>query len=433
MTTPADTHSPFPFAPRLHNPDEPKLGISDYDALADLFLGDEPGEESVAETLSATAEPEPIVAPAETSVRSTIRPAEQPAKQTVEALLVGHLPVRASFWVTQHARTIADDTGQTVAVLRLIGGEVSLDLLAPSDTKRSFSTIDARSLSGALATAGRDARHWILVVDELAEPDLIASPDLDRITLLTSADRPAVLSAYQTLKRALAAIDSTSSPELGVVLMGSSDEEANRVAAQIRHAASTFLSTPVNVSVGSERIDATRAVPIYRGAAVGDYSAIEMVHCAVDLAAAEPAADPNQPERAERTVKATRESKPETTRTVLARYIEGLEPLPLTCPIEPQVQLALDQHDRIHILATGEGPDAVRSLTQAGAWASLNRQLILAAAQRQSSDTAEPVLHLLVDDVPTNRRLLDAPIRVHLLRSIPVQDAEPVWFSAPLN
>lgn len=432
MTTPADTHSPYPFAPRLHNPDEPKLGISDYDALADLFLG----EEAEDHEMDSAAAPMPIASSTDREPESHPDRDHRAQSRTpkIEALLVGHLPVRASFWVTQHARAVADETGQTVAVLRMIAGDVSIDLLAPSSTKRSFTTIDARSMSDALAVAGRAASHWMIVVDELAEADIITSPDLDRITLLTSANHPAVLNAYQTLKRMLGVIDTTNPPELGVVLLGSSAEDADRTVRQIRHAASTFLSTPIEVCVGPERIDATRAVPIYRGKAIDDYSAMEMVRCATDLADSLPADDPSSSSRVERTVKASREPQPVTERSVLARYIEGLDPLSLTCPIEPTVQLALDADSRIHLLATGDGPDPVRSLTQAGAWASLNRELILAAAQRSTADTREnPVLHLLVDDVPNNRRLLDAPIRVHLLRAVPVQNAEPVWFSAPLN
>jgi len=426
MTTPADSQSPYPFAPRLHTADEPSLGISDYDALADLFLGDEHEEPIQTPPVQTVAAPPTI---------ASIQPNEEPEPTaTIEAVLVGHLPVRAQFWVTQHARSVADQSGQTVAVLRMNSGDVSLDLLAPADTRRAFSTIDARSLDEALTLAGRAAKHWIVVVDELAEPELIASDDLDRITLLTSADRPAVLNAYQLLKRTLAAIDATQSPNLGVVLMGSSREHASRTAAQITHACTTFLSSPIEVTVGSERIDATRAVPIYRGRPNTESKATDLVQTAIRLADSQRSDVEDQPLRTERTVKAQREPKhTNDSCTVLARYIEGLEPLSLTCPIEPQVQLAIDEHSRIHILATGDAADPVRSLTQAGAWASLNHQLILAAAQRTDASEPEPILHLLVDDVPTNRRLLDAPIRVHLLRSIPVQNAQPVWFSAPLN
>lgn len=425
MTTPADSQSPYPFSPRLRTEDEPTLGISDYDALADLFLGDEPDEPELSSFGQAASEPRTI---------TPIQRADTSESTTVEALLVGHLPVRAQFWVTQHARSVADKSCCTVAVLRLMGGEVSLDLLAPTDTKRSFSTIDARSVDEALALAARAAQHWIVVVDELAESDLIADADLDRITLLTSADRPAVLNAYQLIKRTVSAIGATNSPDLGVEIMGSSPEDATRAAAQINHACATFLSCPVEVTIGSERIDATRAVPIYRGRSGGDSSATELIRRATRLAGSERSDSEGQTQRAERTVKAQREpGLADGSCAVLARYIEGLKPLSLTCPIEPRAQLAIDEESRIHILATGDGPDPVRSLTQAGAWASLNRQLILAAAQRANDSDSEPVLHLLVDDVPTNRRLLDAPIRVHLLRSIPVRNAEPVWFSAPLN
>lgn len=430
MTTPADIHRAGPFCPDFRSTEpKPALSISDYDALADLFLGEGESSDSThtQETNSEDAASEPVHTFAPTP------PAPMTGRTTIEAVIVGHLPVRASLWVMQHARLSADSLNQTVAVLRTFGDEVAIDLLSPGSGRRNFNTVDARSLDDALATAASAASHWIVTSDELSEPDLIRDEGVDSISLLTSAARSATVAAYRTLKHALSSPDSIPERTFRFVVLGSEPDDAERAAAQLRSVSEAFMDTRVEVVTGPRHIDATRAVPIYRGRLTEDApSPVELIRKAEQLTTVPPTT--------ERTVKATREpQKVEKSESLesqtlrLCSILKNLTDLPLTCPIEPQVQLALDDDGRIHILTTDETPDPIRSLTQAGAWAALNRDLILAAAQRADAEPADPVLHLLVDDVPTNRRLLDAPIRVHLLRSIPTNQGEPVWFSTPLN
>ncbi len=430
MTTPADTHRAGPFSPDFRTAEQqPKLSISDYDALADLFLGDsdpdDPAHSDDLEADHADADPVHTFAPTPPSIMTE--------RTTVEAVIVGHLPVRANLWVMQHARMTADALGQTVAVLRTFGDEIAIDLLSPGAGRRNFNTVDARSLDDALAAAASAASHWIVTADELAEPELIHGAGIDIVSLLTSAARSSTVAAYRTLKHATSGHDSDTDRTFRFVILGSEADDADRAAEQLRSVAGAFMETRVEVTTGPRQIDATRAVPVYRGRLGEDCpSVIELIHRGERLADESP--------NSERTVKATREPEsrmepaaPVSPAMRLCSMLENLTDLPLTCPIEPTVQLALDAEGRIHILATGDGTDPIRSLTQAGAWASLNRELILAAAQRTDAEPGEPVLHLLVDDVPANRRLLDAPIRVHLLRSIPVKGSEPVWFSTPLN
>lgn len=423
MTTPADSHQNYPF-PLPSNQSAPKLGITDYDALADLFLSDELD--------SIDEHDQPPHTPLQPSTNAPGSEETSP-QRSIEALIVGHLPVRAKLWALQHARAVADESDRTVAVLRCIGETLAIDLLHPATSRRPFSTVDARSLEDALAIAGRCAQHWIILVDELDEPDLLVAPQLDRITILTSADRAAIIAAYQLLKR-LHAVQDGALDRARVVIMGADHSAADSAARQLTSVTRTFLSADLQIELGAQRIDAHRAIPLYRGELPEHHAALELIDRAAQSL-------DTHSQRVERTVRATREpiteTKPATEQPsaslCLARYIEGLEALSISCPIEPRVQLAIDADSGIHILTTGDTPDPIRSLAQAGAWASLNRQLILAAAQRTGPESHEPVLHLLVDDVPANRRLLDAPIRVHLLRPISLAGSEPVWFAAPLN
>lgn len=433
MTTPADSKSPNPFAPNFRADERPSLSISDYDALADLFLGDEADDPEDA-AMSDAAEP---TAPEAHHFTPASRPMpEPPNAPSIEAVIVGHLPVRASLWVMQHARDTADATGETVAVLRASGDELAIDLLAPSQTRRSFSTFDAKSLDEALALAARTATRWIISADELTEPHLISAERVDTVSLLTSASRAATVAAYRTLKHSLGTSGDAEDRTIRFVILGSEEDDASRAATQLRHVTEAFIGRPAEVVIGAAKIDATRAVPLYRGRlddSNGDLLAL------IDRARELPAEGGGEAERA---VRASREPEPKTDSSEntdselrLCSLLTGLTDLTLRCPIEPQIQLAIDAEGRLHLLASDQTvADPIRSLAQAGAWASLNRELILAAAQHEgSSADTEPVLHLLVSDVPTNRRLLDAPIRVHLLRRIPVERDEPVWFSAPLN
>lgn len=439
MTTPADSNSPNPFAPNFRTAEQPSLSISDYDALADLFLGDEPdGGPADDHTDRPTAPPMPgaHAPPVHPFMPPTPPMPDTKHAPTIEAAIVGHLPVRASLWVMQHARDTADSTGETVAVLRATGDELAIDLLAPSATRRSFNTFDAKSLDDALALASRTATRWIISADELSEPQLLASDRVQAVSLLTSASRAATVAAYRTLKHAVGSADDAEDRSFRFVIMGSEPDDASRAATQLRHVTEAFLGRPVDVVTGASKIDATRAVPLFRGRLeAADADLLALIERARELPA-------EADEKVGGPVIASREPEPTTVATEatdtdlrLCSLLSGLTDLALRCPIEPQVQLALDDDGRIHLLASDESvADPVRSLTQAGAWAALNRELILAAAKHDSpTDADEPVLHLLVHDAPTNRRLLDADIRLHLLRRIPVEDAEPVWFSAPLN
>ena len=79
----------------------------EYDALADLFLSDQPDAPTLRLTEPPRAAPE--------------NPEDQapPAKPlVVEALVLGHFPVLSGAWAAQHARCLAEETGRPVALAR---------------------------------------------------------------------------------------------------------------------------------------------------------------------------------------------------------------------------------------------------------------------------------------------------------------------------
>ncbi|MFI4897541.1 MAG: hypothetical protein ACIARR_06925, partial [Phycisphaerales bacterium JB059] len=84
----------------------------EFDALADLFLGDEPlGPRGVPEPRSTGTDPAPVRAP-RTRTETAVKP-------RIEAIVLGHLPVRASIWVRQYAGSVADAVQAPVALLRV--------------------------------------------------------------------------------------------------------------------------------------------------------------------------------------------------------------------------------------------------------------------------------------------------------------------------
>ena len=92
---------------------------AEFDALADLFLDATP-------PVSVRFAPET----AQPESRETVVPAA-PTTPEVEALILGHLPVFGSAWVTQYAKSVAERSQKPVALLRVQAGETWLDLVLP--------------------------------------------------------------------------------------------------------------------------------------------------------------------------------------------------------------------------------------------------------------------------------------------------------------
>src|SRR5262249_33903539 len=152
------------------------LRAGDYDALADLFLGENgaarPAASSGASEASSPARPAPAAGP------------------LVEGLILGHLPVLASAWVQQYARQLAMDHNGPVAPLRLRAGEASLEVIG---SRLKEDCHQKPGLELALAEAAAHAVAWLLRVDETTEPRLPELPGFSAITLLTGADEAAVV------------------------------------------------------------------------------------------------------------------------------------------------------------------------------------------------------------------------------------------------
>ena len=122
-----------------------------------------------------------------------------------------------------------------------------------------------------------------------------------------------------------------------------------------------------------------------------------------------------------------------TRRPPLASHLAELKPLAFSCPYAEGIELAIDGSGSIHLLANGVGgeEEAVRSLMVASSWAEAHAA-ILAATGTGVRESARPTMHLFTDEPKRMRRMLDTPVRVHLLAPVSV-GGRVGWYCAELN
>jgi hypothetical protein len=461
----------MPLDPTHAAPANPSARASDYDALADLFLSQDHARSILGAPRAAAtiASVPPIASEGGPALRfpreATISPpTPNPARTPhVEALILGHLPVLAGAWVGQYAKHVAASTHEPVALLRVQEGQVSLDLVSPIGTAaRAHSRVGAltmdpgaTSLEDAIAAARRDASRWLIRVDEVHETDLIFTPGVQSVTLLTGADDAAVVSSYRTLKqlsRHLADQSATRDADeltLNIAILGADDARALQAEAKLREGARTFLATPLGPAAKVGKIGPGSTTTLYRGAATNSAAqtlaaALAILQdspqhasrhtaqpaapqSAVAMRASEPARGAFAPEFATSKV-----SAPQPSTLPLAPLV-GLTPADVTCPYAANVELAWGPEGGLHLLAMHDpNRDPIRDLLAAASWANDHKALLTRLAPCACPPAFGPTLHLLTRDLPSARALLDTAIRVHVLVELKTA-AGPLLAAAPAN
>ncbi|MCA9296073.1 MAG: hypothetical protein KC983_06135 [Phycisphaerales bacterium] len=174
----------------------------------------------------------------------------------VEVLLVGHLPVRGSLWLTPYAERLVDQTGP-VTIVRLDGDEPALQLVGH----------DAAVVRGAAGATWREAilhlgvrtSAWLIRLPSSSNPVEWFDHGVDRVTVLTSGDQAAVAGAYQVLKQAVesAAEAHEDWPRLGLAVVGIDEQRAVEVAESIRRTARECLGVDIELVLTLPRMDVT--------------------------------------------------------------------------------------------------------------------------------------------------------------------------------
>jgi len=457
-------------APAVSGPAESHA--AEYDALADLFLTD-------GAFAPVLARPVEAVAPPASSSRIGLRLADDAAPAGVrrgasrgddrasartavrfEGVILGHLPVLAAAWVPQLARHLAEQGGHPIALLRLQGGQVWIDLVAPQGVPGERDARPILSLNAAIAAAVAQASLWLVRVDEPSEPDLFAMPELAAVTLLTGADDAAVVASYRTIKALCEGVlsagdsDQGARPVLRLAVMGADDDRAGEAEQKLQRAATTFLGRGIEPAIRVGKIRPSSSRPLYRGEAVeGVARVLERIRAAASAGSgdssdvipqAAPALPMIEPARGQRAPvprpRPVAEPRPAPS-VRLASRLPGLVSLDATCPYADGVELASDAAGSLHLLAAtnrveGEGStgEAVRSLLTAASWADAHAPLLAQACPtlRRSAEGPSPMLHLMTEDPRSARGLIDTGVRLHLLAAVDV-DGRTGWVCRDLN
>ncbi|MBU6413530.1 MAG: hypothetical protein KGS45_08650 [Planctomycetes bacterium] len=268
QAAPAATHLHLTNAPAVSLPAQPHTGEAPnvWRLVGDSVLGDAP---------VSHIESEPPPAPAVSG------------RIIVEAIVQGHLPIFASAWVPQYARSIVQETQSAVALIRVRHGQISVERFA-LDSASSAALPKHATLAEAVESAR--AARVLVQVDEIAEPDLWRTPGLDRITVLTGADEAAMVACYRTLKTigqelshdlspdAVEDVGTPSTPALAIAVLGATSERAAQTITRIQRAATNFLSRQVHGSHAAGRIGSGSSQTLFRGVALdGDSSPVALI------------------------------------------------------------------------------------------------------------------------------------------------------------
>ena len=425
-------------------------GVEDdsHDALADLFLGDsELAPPAYSNTGTDDERVVPVVKAAPAPARSVgvaVRaPIEVAAREdegeamgieadravgslpSVEAVLLGHLPVRASLWVRQYACSVARRRSETVALVRAVAGSTSIDLITGTEPMQSM---EAGSLHEAMRLVNERADRVILRVDETTEPELLERDEIDEVTILTGADEAAIVASYRLIKTITGVWEADAVigvPHLRLAVMGATGQQVAQASAKLTRAVDAFLDRPIEIIDAAGRIDATGTANIYRDSRA--HRASEIIDTLVETGcgvpedvheqgvAAEPGAEAvSVPERAE-----TPDSNPAQG---LCALIDGLTRLDTRCPHAPGVELACDAQGRIHLVCD-DAPGAVGRIESARAWVRDHLDLLLRAEALvripDPSDRGElTTAHVLAHEPRSMRGLIDSDIRLYALARV---------------
>jgi hypothetical protein len=241
--------------------------MSDYDALADLFLNTAAASRSNESRASKTAAPEPV--------KSADAPAwsHLPRKPHIEALLVGNLPVFASAWVAPYAKHLADVTGEPVCLVRIHADSTRIDIAMPRGTPAPIAKVYT-SLRDAASFAVGLCPRVLVRAEERYEEQLCREPGLDGFTLLTGADDAALVSGYALLKLVAQPPDQSHTQDVGdertarslsLAIVGAPPDRAHAAEHSLRKASHAFLGQEIGAASHVQRVGPTTLTPLYRG------------------------------------------------------------------------------------------------------------------------------------------------------------------------
>jgi hypothetical protein len=408
----------------------------EYDALADLFLNEPPATETVvpappARPLSHRAanhvKPNHVQSghAKQSAPHAVARPAPITARQLpargVECLILGHLPVLPQAWALQFARATAESSGVAVALVRLVAGAVSIDVVfsSPEQAATMRVGLPTADLADALSRARAAAPRLMIRVDETSELEMLKksatsenAASINRVTVLCGADDMAVVATYRTMKHLLTDsplrfddgseqthVKSAGAPHtmtLGVAVVGAQQAAADEAMGRLHRATQLYLDRTIAQVACVPKMDACSSTTLFRGEwnrpaaelleAIGDRwsegnvsprtasnmteqpapvarpvasaTYVAPVSRVASVSHASPLTQPSPVLQASPAIHITSPEQPEPP---TAAAIPGLRVLSSRCPYQPSIELACDHEGILHLVAVmseGDAPQA---------------------------------------------------------------------------
>ncbi len=469
---------------------ERRSAEDDYDALAELFLGDPASDDGPTGSIPPAAEParatEADASEPDPSESDPIEPDSMKSDEIagrigapgtasgtarrveIEALALGHLPVMSAPWAAQHAARTAERWGESVGLLRLMGGQAAVEVFGATAALRPAST-----LREAIEEGGRGAARWIVCVDAIDEPELVAR-GVDGVTLLCAADQAAVVGGYRTLKGLVERAESADGggPWWRAAVVGASGEEAERAFSRLERAAEAFLGGRLERGGDLPKMGPMRTQRLYRGRLEDVESAVsealeairglkvpEREHdlqkmqtpqgktldpfdpggvskawrSPVDSPRPSGSSDPGrvEPRASDVLLHAASDLRPGAG-AAFTEHLAGLSALAARCPWAPKVELAVDGDGGLH-LVTEAGGSAIEALTIVEGWLRDHGALVAMASGGRRVDPSRGISwHVVTEEPAAVRRLLDSRAQAHLVAPVEI-DGKRGWISKRLN
>lgn len=422
------------------------------DELAALFLGEagEPGE--------GTPRTQSVV---------ENKPLLEGHRPRLTLLVLGNLPVFAGAWASQYARTRARTLGRPLGLLSLSDESARLEVFGSAGPGSML----ANDLERALAHLAHLGADLIVRLPESEAGWIAGVSAIDGLAVLTGADDPAIVAAYQSLKSITQDMprggEEGHCPQVRVVVAGCEEPRAGESAGKLTQAAERFLGLKVGVEPAIARIDAGVSLELYHGSRPAWADVPDMLAGFVGKAHTEPvvrtapASVIQSPPKAEPHAPAHQSQEHETEPVTVAweagtpieprpspavaqpaagtgREPAGVEPsgrgrdrsrsagspmprgiqrLDAVCPYAREVGIGVDAGGVPHVVAWAQDSDsaspAVRDLVVASSWLRDHAELVACLVGRPlRADTS--VRHLVLADARGALGLAQGELRLHV-------------------
>ena len=379
----------------------------ELDELAELFIGEHDAIENRDQSAGSYGQAEDHrqtdparVEPAEPEavVPETLKPEEI----SLEAIITGHLPVRGTVWVRAYAAGVSRLVGEPVVLVRVTPDRTSVELIGSS-----AETDPVVDVATAIRAAGCAGGHWLLHFDELDQASLLRTGLLDRVTVLSGADEPAIVSAYRLIKTIADRPDPAAGERagrVGVAIVGADPSNTTRATERLVDATKQFLGMTLDVRPGVPRVRSTPTALL--GDCDSRIAPTDVLSMIMDRQGRAEAPEPERFVEAESVDYVGELPAP-------SALVPDLKPLGLPCPIASTVELASDNAGRLHLLSWWS-PEAPAHLLKASAWARVNLPLLADVRRDLNPEQCAPAQHVVCVDLGIAADLRGTNTIVHL-------------------